>query len=56
MRKKKGDQKLISRVRVEYKDNPILLENLRKFILLALEISDKTAKESEEIQKKFLLD
>ncbi len=42
------------RVKVEYKDDPILLESLLRVIHFALELSDKTDKEAEEIQKKFL--
>lgn len=47
---------MISKVnaKIEHKDDFMLLESLLRVIHLALELSDKTDKEAEEIQKKFL--
>jgi len=39
---------------IEYRDDPILFEHLIQFIILALEISDKSPEEAEKIQKNFL--
>lgn len=39
---------------IEYRDDSILFEHLIQFIILALEISDKSPEEAEKIQKNFL--
>jgi len=54
--KKRTPKFMISKasVKVEHKEDSMLSESLLRVIHLALELSDKTDKEAEEIQKKFL--
>ncbi|MDP8253883.1 MAG: hypothetical protein P9X27_05755 [Candidatus Kaelpia aquatica] len=56
MKKKKRSPKFkISKVnvKIEHKDDSMQLDSLMRVIYLALELSDKTDKEAEEIQSKF---
>lgn len=54
--KKRKPKFMISeaRVKIDYKDDPILLESLMRVIYLALALSDKTDKEAKDIQNKLL--
>ena len=50
-RRGKGAFQLQPRLHVEYKDDPILYEQLMKILQLALEIADMTPEEAERRQK-----
>ncbi len=41
-------------LKIAFREDTILLSQLLRFILLAIEISDKSPEEAERIQKKFL--
>ncbi len=54
MSRNKEELELKTNMEIEYRDDPILFEHLIQFIILALEISDKSPEEAEKIQKNFL--
>lgn len=41
-------------LKIAFKEDAVLSTQLLRFVLLAIEISDKSAEEAERIQKKFL--
>ena len=45
---------LKSNLKIAFKEDAILFSQLLKFVLLAIEIADKSPEEAEEIQKKFI--
>ena len=54
MSRNKEKFELKTNLEIEYKDDPILFEHLIQFVMLALEIADKSPEEAEEMQKSFL--
>lgn len=54
MGRKPREQKFQARLHIEYKDDPILLEQLINIILLAKRIANKSKEEAEKIQDAFL--
>jgi len=53
-RPKRERLELKPNLKIAFKEDAILLNQLLRFILLAIEISDKSPEEAESIQKKFL--
>lgn len=45
---------LKSNLKIAFKEDAILFSQLLRFVLLAIEIADKSPEEAEEIQKKFI--
>ncbi len=53
-RLKREKLELKPNLKIAFKDDAVLSVQLLRFILLAIEISDKSPEEAERIQKKFL--
>ena len=51
---KREKLELKSNLKIAFKEDAILFSQLLKFVLLAIEIADKSPEEAEEIQKKFI--
>ena len=51
---KKERVELKSNLKIAFKEDAILFSQLLRFVLLAIEIADKSPEEAEEIQKKFI--
>ena len=51
---KREKLELKSNLKIAFKEDAILFSQLLKFVLLAIEIADKSPDEAEEIQKKFI--
>ena len=55
MQKEKREKlELKSNLKIAFKEDAILFSQLLRFVLLAIEIADKSPEEAEEIQKKFI--
>ncbi len=51
---KREKLELKSNLKIAFKEDAILFSQLLRFVLLAIEIADKSPEEAEEIQKKFI--
>lgn len=54
-RLKKEKIELKPELKIAFKESAILYNQLLRFVLLAIEIADKSPEEANEIQKRFLL-